>query len=266
MTHATAVTRPPSRGPRRPRPDRPAARRAARPPAAAAVRRAGALRRLAGADGPRRPRPRALGRAALRPDPAPADHARPGASWSMSFVVLLLWIPLREMPGLGTISNAIVVGVVRRRDPRAARPARRAGGARSRSRSAASPSAGWPPRIYIGAQLGRGPRDGLMTGLARRTGLSLRLVRTGLEVTVVAHRPAARRRRRPRHRRSTPSPSARSPSSCSRPDRRRGLATRRGLTWRPRSEEWRSPCVTIASSARLGVSDLGGRAVSAGWR
>jgi uncharacterized membrane protein YczE len=39
--------------------------------------------------------------------------------------------------------------------------------------------------LYIGAQLGRGPRDGLMTGLSRRTGLSLRLVRTGLEVTVV---------------------------------------------------------------------------------
>jgi uncharacterized membrane protein YczE len=39
--------------------------------------------------------------------------------------------------------------------------------------------------MYIGAQLGRGPRDGLMTGLARRTGGSLRLVRTGLEVTVV---------------------------------------------------------------------------------
>jgi uncharacterized membrane protein YczE len=39
--------------------------------------------------------------------------------------------------------------------------------------------------LYIGAQLGRGPRDGLMTGLVRRTGLSLRLVRTGLEVGVV---------------------------------------------------------------------------------
>ena len=39
--------------------------------------------------------------------------------------------------------------------------------------------------MYIGAQLGRGPRDGLMTGLARRTGLSLRLVRTLLEITVV---------------------------------------------------------------------------------
>jgi uncharacterized membrane protein YczE len=39
--------------------------------------------------------------------------------------------------------------------------------------------------LYIGSQFGRGPRDGLMTGLARRTGLSLRLVRTVLEVTVV---------------------------------------------------------------------------------
>jgi uncharacterized membrane protein YczE len=38
---------------------------------------------------------------------------------------------------------------------------------------------------YIGAQLGRGPRDGLMTGLARRTGRSLRLVRTAMELTVV---------------------------------------------------------------------------------
>ena len=39
--------------------------------------------------------------------------------------------------------------------------------------------------LYIGAQLGRGPRDGLMTGLARRTGLSIRLVRTLLEIAVV---------------------------------------------------------------------------------
>jgi uncharacterized membrane protein YczE len=39
--------------------------------------------------------------------------------------------------------------------------------------------------VYVGAQLGRGPRDGLMTGLHRRTGLSLRMVRTGLEVAVV---------------------------------------------------------------------------------
>jgi len=40
--------------------------------------------------------------------------------------------------------------------------------------------------LYIGSQYGPGPRDGLMTGLARRTGLSIRLVRTSLEVSVLA--------------------------------------------------------------------------------
>ncbi|KQY64776.1 MULTISPECIES: YczE/YyaS/YitT family protein [unclassified Nocardioides] len=101
-----------------------------------------------------------------------------------SFVVLLLWIPLREVPGLGTIANAFVVGF----------------SADATLAVLAEPD-GWAPRIallvvgvvgnglatalYMGAQFGRGPRDGLMTGLARRTGRSLRLVRTGLEVAVV---------------------------------------------------------------------------------
>ncbi|WP_210648718.1 YitT family protein [Nocardioides sp. SYSU D00065] len=101
-----------------------------------------------------------------------------------SFVVLVLWIPLREMPGLGTISNALVVGVsadatlaaLERPDAIAARVALMVGGVAL---------CGMASALYIGAQLGRGPRDGLMTGLARRTGLSLRLVRTALEVTVV---------------------------------------------------------------------------------
>lgn len=101
-----------------------------------------------------------------------------------SFVVLVLWIPLREMPGLGTISNAIVVGlsadatlaVLDRPDAMWARIALMLGGVAL---------CGLASALYIGAQLGRGPRDGLMTGLARRTGLSLRLVRTALEVTVV---------------------------------------------------------------------------------
>ena len=102
-----------------------------------------------------------------------------------SFVVLVLWIPLREMPGLGTISNAIVVGlsadatlaVLARPDGVPARAGLMVGGV---------VLCGLASALYIGAQLGRGPRDGLMTGLSRRTGLSLRLVRTGLEVTVVA--------------------------------------------------------------------------------
>jgi uncharacterized membrane protein YczE len=101
-----------------------------------------------------------------------------------SFVVLVLWIPLREMPGLGTISNAVVVGlsadatlaVVEQPDALWARIALMVGGVAL---------CGLASALYIGAQLGRGPRDGLMTGLARRTGLSLRLVRTGLEVAVV---------------------------------------------------------------------------------
>ncbi len=101
-----------------------------------------------------------------------------------SFVVLVLWIPLREMPGLGTISNAIVVGLsadatlalLERPDALPARVALMVGGV---------VLCGLASALYIGAQLGRGPRDGLMTGLSRRTGLSLRLVRTGLEVTVV---------------------------------------------------------------------------------
>ncbi|MBS2937316.1 hypothetical protein KDN32_06135 [Nocardioides sp. J2M5] len=101
-----------------------------------------------------------------------------------SFVVLLLWIPLREMPGLGTISNAVVVGlsadatlaVLERPDALGLRLALMVGGV---------VLCGLASALYIGAQLGRGPRDGLMTGLSRRTGLSLRLVRTGLEVAVV---------------------------------------------------------------------------------
>ena len=101
-----------------------------------------------------------------------------------SFVVLVLWIPLREMPGLGTISNAVVVGlsadatlgVLTRPDAMWLRIALMLAGVAL---------CGLASALYIGAQLGRGPRDGLMTGLARRTGWSLRLVRTGLEITVV---------------------------------------------------------------------------------
>jgi uncharacterized membrane protein YczE len=102
----------------------------------------------------------------------------------MSFVVLVLWIPLKEMPGLGTLSNAVVVGlacdatllVLDRPDAVALRVGLMLLGVAT---------CGLATALYIGAQLGRGPRDGLMTGLARRTGLSLRLVRTALEVSVV---------------------------------------------------------------------------------
>jgi uncharacterized membrane protein YczE len=102
----------------------------------------------------------------------------------LSFVVLLLWVPLKEVPGLGTISNAVVVGLAAdatlalldRPDALALRIGLVTGGVVLN---------GFAGAMYIGSQLGRGPRDGLMTGLARRTGRSLRLVRTGIEVTVV---------------------------------------------------------------------------------
>lgn len=103
----------------------------------------------------------------------------------MSVVVLLLWIPLLQPPGLGTVANALLVGVaadvvlmVLTGPPEGyvARGALMVAGVVLNAASSA---------MYIGAQLGPGPRDGLMTGLARATGKSLRLVRTSIEVTVI---------------------------------------------------------------------------------
>lgn len=103
---------------------------------------------------------------------------------AMSFVVLLLWLPLRERPGLGTIANSIVVGfsadgtlaVLHQPSALALRLLLVAGGVVLCAVATA---------MYIGSHFGRGPRDGLMTGLVRRTGLSVRVVRTGIELTVV---------------------------------------------------------------------------------
>lgn len=100
-------------------------------------------------------------------------------------VVLLLWVPLRLRPGVGTLLNVLLIGI------------------------AVDVTLAWLPTpddlavqvtflvlgvvgnglagaLYIGADLGTGPRDGLWTGIVRRTGHSVRLVRTGLEVTVLA--------------------------------------------------------------------------------
>lgn len=107
-----------------------------------------------------------------------------GAVIVMSLAVLLLWIPLREPPGLGTIANAFLVGlstdfflgVVDR--PRALE-------LQVLMMLAGVALNGVATALYIGSQLGPGPRDGLMTGLHRRTGVSIRVVRTGLEVSVV---------------------------------------------------------------------------------
>jgi len=111
--------------------------------------------------------------------------------WSLGTVtvvvgalVLLCWIPLRQRPGLGTVSNVVVIGIavdaalalVPHLDPMAARIGLATGGILLNAVATA---------LYIGARFGPGPRDGLMTGLVGRTGWSLRLVRTGIEVAVV---------------------------------------------------------------------------------
>ena len=102
----------------------------------------------------------------------------------MSFVVLLAWLPLREVPGLGTIANAVIVGMAADATLWLLdRPEHL--GLRVALLVAGVVLNGLATAMYIGAQLGRGPRDGLMTGLARRTGRSLRLVRTALEISVV---------------------------------------------------------------------------------
>ncbi|GIF69790.1 membrane protein [Asanoa ishikariensis] len=99
-------------------------------------------------------------------------------------VVLLLWIPLRQRPGIGTVANVVVVGLVTDGtlwllpdlDALAPRIALLVAGILANAVATG---------LYVGAGLGPGPRDGLMTGLAAR-GHSIRLVRTGIELAVLA--------------------------------------------------------------------------------
>jgi uncharacterized membrane protein YczE len=103
---------------------------------------------------------------------------------AMSALVLLAWIPLRQRPGLGTVSNLVLVGLVANAAldvlPTASGlPLRITLLAAGIALNAAATA------LYVGAGLGPGPRDGIMTGLAAR-GHSVRVVRTGIEVTVFA--------------------------------------------------------------------------------
>jgi uncharacterized membrane protein YczE len=112
--------------------------------------------------------------------------------WSLGTVtiavgalVLLAWIPLRQRPGVGTVSNVVVIGlavdaalaVIPAPSSLPVRVGLLVAGVLLNAVATAS---------YIGVHLGPGPRDGLMTGLVRRTGGSVRLVRTTIEVVVVA--------------------------------------------------------------------------------
>lgn len=134
-----------------------------------------------------------LVRASLGLDPWDVFHQGVArhTGWSIGFVsivtgaaVLMCWLPLRQRPGLGTIANVICIGL-----------------SIDGTLAVLPPVIALPPRImllvggvmcngvatacYIGARLGPGPRDGLMTGVHRRTGWSLRLVRTGIELIVL---------------------------------------------------------------------------------
>jgi uncharacterized membrane protein YczE len=111
--------------------------------------------------------------------------------WSLGSVtivvgalVLLAWIPLRERPGLGTLSNVVVVGVAVDA-VLAVLPAPGELPGRAAFAAAGILLNGVATAAYIGVRLGPGPRDGLMTGLVRRTGGPLGPIRTAIEVTVV---------------------------------------------------------------------------------
>ncbi len=103
-------------------------------------------------------------------------------------VVLLLWIPLKQWPGLGTVLNVILIGLAMDAtlalvpDPQLGTD----WAWRAVLLAAGIVLNGIAGGLYIGAQLGPGPRDGLMTGLAPLTGRSIGLVRTLIEVTVLA--------------------------------------------------------------------------------
>ncbi|MCX2748344.1 hypothetical protein OOZ51_11020 [Arthrobacter sp. MI7-26] len=102
----------------------------------------------------------------------------------VSFLVLLLWIPLRQMPGFGTLANAVLVGVFADIGL-ALIPVFSHLGGQIAMLAGAVVLNGIASACYIGARLGPGARDGLMTGLARRTGWSVRLSRTLIEVVVL---------------------------------------------------------------------------------
>ncbi|QEO14815.1 hypothetical protein FLP10_10650 [Agromyces intestinalis] len=103
----------------------------------------------------------------------------------VSGIVLLLWIPIRQLPGFGTLMNALLVG-----------PSADVGlwlipphldlWVRALLLPAGIVVLAIATGLYIGAQFGPGPRDGLMTGLHQRTGLKIWIVRTAIEVTVLA--------------------------------------------------------------------------------
>ena len=109
-----------------------------------------------------------------------------GLGWVVilaSGVILLLWIPLRQRPGIGTVLNALLIGLAIEAGI-AVLPTPSGLAARIAFLVVGIVINGIAIGMYIGAGLGPGPRDGVMTGLAAR-GHSVRVVRTGIEVTAL---------------------------------------------------------------------------------
>lgn len=103
---------------------------------------------------------------------------------AVSFLVLLAWIPLRQHPGIGTLANALWVGVAADITLRLVPEAAGLGAAVAMMLGAIVLN-GVSDAVYIGAQLGPGPRDGLMTGLHLRYGMPIGPVRFGIEAAVL---------------------------------------------------------------------------------
>ncbi|MGW1737531.1 membrane protein YczE [Nocardia sp. NPDC001965] len=102
----------------------------------------------------------------------------------IAVVVLLFWIPLRELPGLGTVLNVVLVGTAA--DLAAvALPTPTTLPQRLLCYAVGVMMLTWFDAVYLGARFGPGPRDGLMTGAVRVTGKPIWMVRTGIEVIVL---------------------------------------------------------------------------------
>ncbi|WP_327151681.1 membrane protein YczE [Nocardia sp. NBC_01329] len=102
----------------------------------------------------------------------------------IAVVVLLFWIPLRELPGLGTVLNVVLVGTAA--DLAAvALPTPTTLPQQLLCYGVGLVMLTWFDAVYLGARFGPGPRDGLMTGAVRVTGRPIWMVRTGIEVVVL---------------------------------------------------------------------------------
>jgi uncharacterized membrane protein YczE len=106
------------------------------------------------------------------------------ATIAISFALLAIWIPLRVRPGLGTVLNAVIVGVAL--DATVALVGSASLGVRVVELAGGIALVGVGSGIYLGAMLGPGPRDGLMLGLHARTGRPVALLRGVIEVTALA--------------------------------------------------------------------------------